>query len=60
MKLKIVLGVAAILLLLIDGGADTLRVGNALPRVDLLKDGTLVSLQSQIQGKTLVHIFASW
>ncbi len=40
--------------------ADVLKVGRALPEVSLLSDGKLVQLKSQVKGKTMVHIFASW
>lgn len=40
--------------------ADVFKVGRELPRVDLFDKEGLVDLRSQVKGKTLLHIFASW
>ncbi len=57
---RFLLLVALVLMMPATASADVLRVGRALPNVSLVSDGKLVNLKTQIKGKTLVHIFASW
>jgi len=60
MRIKFLFILASSLILSIHSKADVLQVGRHVPDVRLQDKEKLLTLQSQIKGKTLVHVFASW